>query len=335
MAKDDVDKDGQPMSKARRAANSGALGKVLQSLAGTAAPIGSASPAATDSRSETASRAVFFPSKGPATVPAEVCRPWEFADRPDGEFVHLDDVASSFASEGQLQPAVVRPVNDPAHPDIRYEVIAGQVRWRAAKKAGVPLDILVRQLDDEAAFRVMVSENEYRRGLSDYARAKRLAQALARGLYKDKTSLAQAVGLSSSQLSYFLGFAELDPVVVGRFKQLADVSTRLGYVLNAAVKEGFLSQVLRDLPRIESGEIRREMIPEVWRGEKTEGSRPTRLPAKPRAQSRVYSDSAGRALFSVVQGGKGAAVTIAPDIASELSETFWTELQALVLRHRP
>lgn len=334
--------ESEARAKQRKLARSGALASVLEQA--KAMGVGGLSAAASPDSGATArvppmtaatppARASFFPGKGPATIPPDACRMWAYADRPEDEFEHLEDVVRSFKSDGQLQPVVVRPVKDPAHPEIRYEVIAGQVRWRAAQRAGTSLDVVVRPMDDEAAFRAMVGENEFRRGLSDYAKAKRLEAALQRGLYKDKQSLAAAVGLSASQLSYYLGFAELDPAVVSRFKRIAGVSARLGYVLNQAVKDGYLSQVLRDLGRIEAGELSRHEIPGVWSAEPV--AAPKAEPRRVRASAgpRVFLSAKGQRLFSVAtSGASGARVSIAPAAAASLDDAFWDELRAALER---
>lgn len=351
-------------AKQRRVANSGALGRVLERLSadggragegaraeagGGVAPEASRPPERPGSTGPVeigasarmgATKPRFFPSRGPARVPAEVCRPWDLADRPENEFEHLEELVRSFQNEGQLQPVVVRPVEDAARPEIRYEVIAGQARWRAARKAGIELDVLVRGLDDEAAFRAMVGENEFRRGLSDHAKARRLALSLERGLYKDKSALAQAVGMSPSQLSYFLGFAELDPVVVARFQRVQDVSARLGYALHLAVREGFLREVLKDLPRIESGEIKRDQIPGIWRegGATAQGGAPVAVVATGpvvRTAARRFTDQQGRLLFTLLAGGRrGSVLRVPAELSAGLDDGCWNEIAQTIARRR-
>lgn len=334
-----ADKESQKGS-GRRSSVSGALGRVLEQVQsggfttekrttalGTESRIGSLG-------SQAAPR--FFPTKGFAKVPAAVCRPWALADRPDSEFGHLPDVARSLRDDGQIQPVVVRVLNDSQHPELRYEVIAGQVRWRAARDAGLDLEITIRELNDDAAFRLMVGENEFRRNLSDYARAKRLAKALEVGLYKDKATLARSCGMSAPQLSYLLGFAELDPVIVGRLKDVGKISARLGYVLNAAVRDGYREAVLRDLNRIETGEIGREQIPDVWAKQGAVVDRATvRLqPIGDGAKAPVqYRDQGGRVLFTVKASGEsGPVLRFSKAVQGAVDEGFFGEIHALITK---
>lgn len=308
-----TDKESQRPAR-KRPTVSGALGRVLEQVESQGfAPDKRSVPDLGEFRPTTGAPAAprFFPTKGFATVPASVCRPWVLADRPDNEFGHLAEVARSLKDDGQIQSVVVRVLRDPAHPELRYEVIAGQVRWRAARDAGVDLDISIRELNDEQAFRLMAGENEFRQNLSDYARARRFAKALEMGLYENKASLARSCSIPKSQLSYLLGFAELDPVIVARLRDVTKVSARLGYVLNLAVKEGFREAVLRDLSRIESGDIGRDQIPGVWAQKGNVGDRTgVRLASNSRSsEGRIqYHDQSGRLLFSVRSSSESGPV---------------------------
>lgn len=336
-----VDKDSQKAA-AKRPTVSGALGRVLEQVKSEGFSTEKRSTALADeSRAAAGDRPAprFFPTKGFAKVPASVCRPWILADRPDNEFGHLPDVARSLKEDGQIQPVVVRVLRDLLHPELRYEVIAGQVRWRAARDAGLDLDITIRELNDDEAFRLMVGENEFRQNLSDYARAKRLAKALEVGLYKDKTTLARSCAVSASQLSYLLGFAELDPVVVGRLKDVGKLSARLGYVLNAAVRAGHREAVLRDLNRIESGEIGRDQIPGVWAQQGTAVDKAAlRVQSSADAgNARVqYRDNRGRLLFSVRSSSEsGPVLRFSRAVQSVVDEGFWLEIQAQITKRLP
>ncbi|MFM1990348.1 MAG: DNA-binding protein [Pseudomonadota bacterium] len=313
----------------RQEASEGAVVEAGGAVASVAVPVvvaAAASPAA-----------MIFPRKGLGSVPAECCRPWALADRPEGEFEHVEELAKSLELDGQLQPAVVRPVQDPSQPEIRYEIIAGQARWRAAKRAGTPFRVLVNpELDDEAAFRAMVGENEFRLGLSDLARAKRFAAALDKGLYASKGEMAEKLRVSPSVLSAYLGFAKLDPVITAKLTSSRALSVRVGYQLYLASRDGFTDQIVRDLPKIESGEIGLKDIPDVWRGE---GGQPGAEPNEAtglslaRMPARQFVGSTGRVLFALKTGAGGAASAVFDKGVSRcLDEAFWAEVSALVER---
>jgi len=74
----------------------------------------------------------------------------------------LDELAASITEHGVLQPILVRPLDHD-----RYQIVAGERRWRAAVKAGLAtVPALVEELDDEAALEIAVIENLQREDLS-------------------------------------------------------------------------------------------------------------------------------------------------------------------------
>jgi ParB/RepB/Spo0J family partition protein len=138
------------------------------------------------------------------------CRLWFFADRPDDEASHSKDIAQSFIDVEQLNPVIVRPLdlNDPQYPEIEYEVIAGSVRWRAARQAGVPLKAFVRSLSDKEALAVMLIENEQRKSISEFARALQISKVWVSGMFESKGDLAAAHAMDNSKVSRYLKVAE-------------------------------------------------------------------------------------------------------------------------------
>ena len=325
----------------KRVHRSGALGMVLaEAEANAAASTGldatapsPALPVAAAGRS--AQR--FFPTKGFGRVPATACKPWRFADRPSDEFAHTAGLAKSMEINGQVQPALVRLCHDAENADIRYEVIAGVARWRSALGAGAELDIQIRELTDAQAYRAMVAENEDRQNLSDHARAKRFARALEAGLVASKTDLAELARMSASQLSYFLGFASLPSTVVSAASDIKAMPARTGYVLSVAVKEGFESQIIRDMPLIESGAIQRDQIPAVWRvafapsGKTNGASSPVRLASKAEPTIRKLFGVSGVEVGRLKTSGDGALTLKLPaKFGSQLNERQIAKLVAVV-----
>ena len=316
----------------RASSRTGALSRVLQEISeSTPAPKDDADRVSTN---QTRERPIYFPTKGHGRIPARCCRPWRFSDRPETEFEHLDSLAQSIKTDGQIQPIVVRPL-DPPDGEFRYEVIAGRVRWRTAMQSDAEIDVIVRPMDDKQAFRVMYAENAERRGISDYAKALSYARALEEGLYRNATELADQLGLSKSTMSYFLGFADLDPAVVQKLERPHALSLRLGYALATAVSDGHLVDVLRDLPKIETGEISREDIPAIWKS-KVPSREVVRLPERRPTSPHTHRFQAeGKVVFQAKVSGSGAAVIRFPTKSRvQFSDAFWQELEALVKKHR-
>lgn len=226
--------------------------------------INSASLQPAISQNDVASRnAVANLSDGiPVEISPEICRPWKLADRPLSEMEHKAELIESFQRDniGQLQPIIVRPVNDPEEPNIVYEVISGRVRWMAAKELGMPVQAVVRNLTDQEAYVVMSVENRQRKNISDWARAKSYQRALQMNIFESAQALAGIEGISKSTLSFYLGFAELPDPVVKVFNNISSISYRMGYAIAKACKSQGVEAIVPLIPGIESGELGRQDI---------------------------------------------------------------------------
>lgn len=123
----------------------------------------------------------------------------------------LYELAESIKSQGVMQPLLVRPVGDRAQG--RYEIVAGERRFRAARLAGLSeVPVLVKDVSDEAAAVMALIENMQREDLNPLEEAqglKRLTEEF--GLTHE--AAAQAVGRSRSAASNLLRLLHLaDPV---------------------------------------------------------------------------------------------------------------------------
>jgi ParB family chromosome partitioning protein len=122
----------------------------------------------------------------------------------------LERLADSIREQGVLQPIVVRPL-----PGGRYEIIAGERRWRAAQAAGLTqVPALVREVEDEAALAMALIENIQRENLNAIEEARALAR-LVEEFDLTHARAAQAVGRSRAAVSNLLRLLELDEDVRG------------------------------------------------------------------------------------------------------------------------
>ena len=115
----------------------------------------------------------------------------------------IDDLAASIEEHGLLQPILVRPDK---HADGRYEIIAGERRWRACQKAQIhEVPIVIRELDDRAALQIGLVENLQRQDLTAIEEArgyKRLAEefgqtheAIGESVSKSRSHIANMIRL--------------------------------------------------------------------------------------------------------------------------------------------
>jgi len=116
----------------------------------------------------------------------------------------LDDLAASIREHGVMQPILVRPVEGG-----RFELIAGERRWRAAQRAGLAeIPALVKSVPDQAALALALIENIQREDLNPLEQANGIQRLIDEfGLTHD--AAAKAVGRSRSAVSNLLRLREL------------------------------------------------------------------------------------------------------------------------------
>ncbi|MFB9953360.1 ParB/RepB/Spo0J family partition protein [Rhizobium puerariae] len=119
----------------------------------------------------------------------------------------LQDLASSIRQHGIVQPVVVRPRGE------RYEIIAGERRWRAAQLSGlVDIPVIVRDVDDRTALELAIVENVQRSDLNPLEEAMGYEQLIAEHGYT-QNDLGEIIGKSRSHVANSLRLLKLpDPV---------------------------------------------------------------------------------------------------------------------------
>jgi len=120
----------------------------------------------------------------------------------------LDELAESIRQQGVMQPVLVRPVADG-----RYEIIAGERRWRAARRAGLSdIPAVVREVPDESALAMALIENIQRENLNPLEEAAGI-QRLVDEFQMTHEVAAQAVGRSRSAVSNLLRLLALPAAI--------------------------------------------------------------------------------------------------------------------------
>jgi len=143
---------------------------------------------------------------GPRTLPIEALEPGPFQARMSPDPAGLEELAASIREHGILQPILVRPKPKAAG---RYEILAGERRWRAAQKARLhEVPVVIRDLDDRAALAAGLVENLQREDLNALEEAEGYARLIGEfGLKQD--SVAQLVGKSRSHVANTLRLLNL------------------------------------------------------------------------------------------------------------------------------
>ncbi|MBT8485571.1 MAG: ParB/RepB/Spo0J family partition protein [Phycisphaerales bacterium] len=182
------------------------LGRGLGSLMSAPVAVEAGEPkTAAPTTSSPATPAPNAPPGEVGTVPVDSIRPNPFQPRQDFDEAALATLAESIRRSGLMQPIIVRPAGAR-----RYELIAGERRWRAAQLAGLGhLPAIVRELDDREAMEWALVENLQREDLNPIERAEAF-QRLAAEHSLTHRAIAESVGVDRSNVTNHLRLLELD-----------------------------------------------------------------------------------------------------------------------------
>jgi ParB family chromosome partitioning protein len=183
------------------------LGRGLADLLGQTRPQASNEPVAAHSA----------PEDELLHLPLDLLQRGRYQPRLDMRPESLADLVDSIRAQGVVQPIVVRPLDEPDERGVRrYEIIAGERRWRAAQQAGLrDIPAVVRRVPDEAAIAMALIENIQRENLNPLEEARALERLISEfGLTHQQA--AEAVGRSRAAVSNLLRLLELPEEVCDR-----------------------------------------------------------------------------------------------------------------------
>src|SRR4249919_99557 len=225
------------------------LGRGLDALLGTSKAAAAATP------EEIRSDAM-------RTLAIDLMQPGKYQPRTGMDPERLAELAESIKAQGVIQPIVVREIGK--H---KYEIIAGERRWRAAKQAGLTeIPVVLREVDDRAVIAMALIENIQREDLNP------LEEALALSRLIDEFSLthqqaAEAVGRSRAAVSNLLRLLELPPEIrvlvetraieMGHARALLTLAPQAAVALarQAAEHEWSVREVEHRVQQLSSGQV--------------------------------------------------------------------------------
>jgi ParB family transcriptional regulator, chromosome partitioning protein len=155
-----------------------------------------------------------------ARLPLDLLQRGRYQPRMDMRPETLSALAESIKAQGVVQPIVVRPIGEPDERGVqRYEIIAGERRWRAAAQAGLrDIPAVIRRVPDEAAIAMALIENIQREDLNPLEEGRALERLISEfGLTHQQA--ADAVGRSRAAVSNLLRLLELPPEVCERMEK--------------------------------------------------------------------------------------------------------------------
>jgi ParB family chromosome partitioning protein len=180
--------------------NKSRLGRGLASLIGEANASAPAAPRQTPKLVKTSAK------DGVRELAVETIQPGKFNPRKSFAEDDLQELTVSISEKGLVQPLVVRPLKDGSG---RYEIVAGERRWRAAQRAGVSsIPVIIREVGDSEALEIAIIENVQRSDLNPIEEAAGYQELLDKFSYRQE-DLAQRIGKSRSHLTNTLRLLKL------------------------------------------------------------------------------------------------------------------------------
>lgn len=248
------------------------------------------------------------------TVPIEFVSPNPRNPRRYFDESELQDLAGSVRQHGIVQPVVVR-----TREKDRFEIIAGERRWRAAQLAGlVEIPVIVRDVDDKTALELAIVENVQRQDLNPLEEALGYEQLIADYGYT-QNDLGEVIGKSRSHVANSLRLLKLPEPVremlaggslsAGHARALVSTSDPVG--LAKTITSKGLS--VRDAERLAQNHIRAENEPSTGAQPKVEKDSDTV------ALERSLSDSLGLSVV-INHKGEGGQIKIAYKSLEQLEE---------------
>ncbi len=135
--------------------------------------------------------------------------PGKYQPRQQMDEIALMSLAESIKKQGIMQPILVRPIQSAALDAPRYEIIAGERRWRAAQVAQCEeVPVLIRVIDDKVALAMALVENIQRENLNPLEEAQGLKR-LAEEFHLTQQEIAQAVGRSRANVGNMMRLLNL------------------------------------------------------------------------------------------------------------------------------
>jgi ParB family chromosome partitioning protein len=190
----------------------GALIREPESQTPAHPPAGTNSPAAatpTSSGAAAAAAPAMAPAQqgGPLQLDIDLIEPSPYQPRTRFREEALDELARSIQASGIIQPLVVRSIGN------RYQLIAGERRWRAAQRAGLnKVTAIVRQVPDELALEMTLVENIQREDLNAIEQA-RAFERLMDEFHATQEVVAERTGKDRATVANAIRLLKLEPTI--------------------------------------------------------------------------------------------------------------------------
>ena len=253
---------------------------------------------------------------GDGKVPIEFLTPNPKNPRRHFGEAELTDLAQSIREHGVVQPVVARPSPTLAG---RYEIIAGERRWRAAQRAGLTeIPVIVREVNDRTALELAIIENVQRTDLNAVEEALGYQQLIDDHGYT-QADLGQVIGKSRSHVANTLRLLKLPDVIrdmlvdgalsAGHARTLVTAEDPAG-LAKRIVKEGLSVRQAEALAQMPAGSKAKEAKP---------AASPEQKDADTLALEKLLTDTIGM-IVSVDHKGRGGVLRVSYRSLEQLDE---------------
>jgi ParB family transcriptional regulator, chromosome partitioning protein len=237
-------------------------------------------------------------------LPVELINPSPAQPRRRFDQEALQALAGSLGARGVLQPVLVRP-----RPGGRYELVAGERRWRAAKLAGLEaIPALVREREDAETLELALIENMAREDLNPIEEARACA-ALIEELGLTREEVGKRVGRSRVAVSNLMRLLDLPDETIALLEE-GDLSEGHGRAL--LLVDDHATRKLLGRTAVEQGWSVRAVEQRAREANTAAGARANGRPRKARSESHPDQDAAARELAETLEAVTGADVRVRP-----------------------
>lgn len=246
-------------------------------------------------------------------VPIEFVGPNPRNPRRNFGEVELADLAQSIREHGIVQPVVVRSASGN-----RFEIIAGERRWRAAQKAGLnEIPVIIREVDDRVALELAIIENVQRADLNAIEEALGYQQLIDEHNYT-QADLGQVIGKSRSHVANTLRLLKLPEVIR---EMLVDGSLSAGHARTLVTSDdpaALARRIVEEGLSVRQAEALAQQPAEQAR-QSARSSAPAEKDADTIALEKALTDVTGLKV-TITHGQKGGDLRIAYKTLEQLDE---------------
>lgn len=239
---------------------------------------------------------------GPRTIAIDLVQRNPQQPRKHFDESDLIDLANSIRAHGVLQPILVRPI-----PDGRFEIVAGERRWRAAQRAGLhTIPAVVRDLNEVEVVEIAIVENVQRTDLNPIEEAQGF-QALIDRFGRTQQDIADAVGKSRPHIANMLRLLALPDDLQEMVRDGRLSSGHARAILTAPDPRGLAQRAIREGLNVREIERLAQQAKDEKHGPRASSASPamSEKSADTRALEQSLSNALGLEVTIIDKGGAG------------------------------